>query len=43
MNRGSLAAFILAFAAVVAGACKKAEQPAQQATAMGGADYKVVV
>ena len=44
MNRGSLAAFILAFAAVVAGAaCKKGEQPAQQATAMGGADYKVVV
>jgi Spondin_N len=44
MNRGSLAACILACAVVVAGAaCKKAEQPAQQATAMGGADYKVVV
>jgi len=43
MNRGSLAAYILVFAAVVAGACKKAEQPGQQATAMGGADYKVVV
>jgi spondin N len=44
MNRGSLAACILACAVVAAGAaCKKAEQPAQQATAMGGADYKVVV